>query len=293
MNLRSWLQLFRLPNLPTAPGDALAGAAFLFPSDGGGFAAAAAAGAAELAMYMFGLADNDIAGAPTDGPERPIARGDISLRAARVVRALCLVCVAGIGACAGLPSAWWIAAAALLCAIVAYNRARSKWLMGLCRGLGVASGALAVWPPAWGGGEKFVVASLAAGWTLYVAAVTWLSEGEERDSDGLGRCRYAWGLMAFAPLAACAFLPDPRCALLPAIGSIFACMAWCAAVAPLGDPHGPAERRRAVGRTIGALLYLQIGFMLTEPRREFLAAALALWVAARIARRLAPSISGS
>lgn len=293
MKIRPWLQFFRLPNLPTAPGDALAGGAFFLSADGDGFAQVVAAGVAALGLYMFGLADNDIVGASADGAERPLARGDISVRAAQAARAACLLGAGIVGMCARLPSAWWWAAAALVGAVLVYNRTKVKWLMGLCRGLSVVCGAFAAWEPTGGGAGKFVLALIAVGWTLYVAAVTKLSEGEERDSEGLGGGRYLWGLAAFVPLGACAFMPDPRALLLPAVGSFFAFLAWCAATLPLGGPHGPTERRRAVGQAIGALLYLQIGYMLVTPCREFLVLAVMLWLAARLARRLAPEISGS
>ena len=293
MRLKPWLQFFRLPNLPTAPGDALAGAAFFLPPGGDGFFRAVAAGAAALALYMFGLADNDIVGKDFDGPERPIARGDISVRAANAARALCLAVAGIVGACAGMPPAWWGACAALVALVAAYNRTKLAWLMGACRGASVATGVLAVCPPGGCGPEAWTLAPLVAGWTLYIAAVTKLSEGEERDSEGLGRRRYVWGLGAFVPLAACLFLDDPRAAVLPAVGSLFAYLAWCMAVAPLGQPHAAEDRRRAVGRAIGGLLYLQVGFMLVVPRQDILALAILLWLAARLARRLAPDISGS
>ena len=81
--------------------------------------------------------------------------------------------------------------------------------------------------------------------------------------------------------------------VLPAVGSLFAIFAWIVATVPVVGPHGPAERRRAVGQAIGALLYLQIGYMLVVPRREFFVLAVALWLAARLVRRAAPDISGS
>ena len=56
--------------------------------------------------------------------------------------------------------------------------------------------------------------------------------------------------------------------------------------------HGPPERRHAVGKTIDALIYLQIGFMLIVPRPSFLAAAVGLWLANRLIRRLLPHASG-
>ena len=293
VKIRPWLQFFRLPNLPTAPGDALVGAAFFLSFGGEGFAQTVAAGAAALGLYMFGLTDNDIVGASADGPERPLARGDISPRAAWTARALCLVVAGVVGACARLPPAWWGAALALVGVIFAYNRTKSKWLMGLCRGLSVVCGAFAVWRPACDWNAIGALACLAVGWTLYIVAVTKLSEGEERDSDGLAGWRFAWGLATFVPLGACAFMPDPRALLLPAVGSSFAFLAWCVAVTPLGGAHTAADRRRAVGQTVGALLYLQVGFMLVTPCREFLVLAVVLWVASRLVRRLAPEISGS
>lgn len=293
VKIKPWLQFFRLPNLPTAPGDALAGAAFFLSADGDGFAQAVAAGIAALSLYMFGLADNDIVGVATDGAERPLARGDISMRTARMARTICLVGAGIVGACVRMPLAWWGAAGVLVCAVFAYNRTRSKWLMGLCRGLSVICGAFAVWRPAGDWKAIGALACLAVGWTLYIAAVTKLSEGEERDSEGLGGWRFVWGLSAFVPLGACMFMPDPRAVLLPSVGSFFAFLAWCVAVTPLGGAHTSTDRRRAVGRAIGALLYLQVGYMLVVPCREFLVIAVVLWVAARLARRLAPEISGS
>lgn len=290
-----WARLFRLPNLPTAPGDALAGAAFMLMQTGGdGVPQTFAAAAAALFLYMFGLADNDVVGAPSDGPERPIPAGEISMGAAKAVRLVLLLLPFAIARLSGLGIGWWVAAALLAAAIMAYNRAKWKWLMGLCRGLSVAAGALAVSAPAaFDRSATAGLAFLAIGWTCYAAAVTWLSEGEESASEGIGRIRYAWGLAAFVPCGACFLLPAPAMAALPATGALFAYLAWCVAVAPLGLPHEPDARRRAVGQAVGALLYLQIGFMLVDIRRELVVAALAVWVASRLCRRLAPDVTGS
>lgn len=299
MKLLPWFRFFRLPNLPTAPGDALAGAAVgLMWAAGGDVRRALAAGGAAFFLYLYGLADNDVVGAAADArtaPDRPIPRGEISLRAARVVRSACLLGALLVGAFFGLPPAWWLGAVALTGTIGLYNRVKGLWLMGLCRGVSVFCGAAAV--GTWTGGfpvrAGLVLGGMALGWTLYVAAVTKLSEGEERMSAGLGRGRFLLGLSAWAPLVACAGFPDPRAALLPLIGCLWTFVAWCAAVAPLGAAHGPDRRRAAVGRTIGALLYLQIGFMLAVPRRELLVAAVVLWLAARMIRRFAPTVRGS
>lgn len=305
---RPWLKFFRLPNLPTAPGDALAGAAMGVALTGGDVRRALAAGGAALFFYMYGLADNDVVGAKVDeqnAPDRPIPRGEISLQAAKIARSNCLFFALILGALFDLPPAWWISAVALTALICLYNRVKNKWVMGLCRGLSLFCGVAAVARPsvlsneAWkmaGHSPEWTVAALVAmllGWILYIAAVTKISEGEEAASEGLGKWRYALGFSALIPLVACAAFPHPQQALLPLVGGLWTFVSWCAAVAPLGEPHESEVRRRAVGRTIGALLYLQIGFMLVTPHREFLAVAIALWIAARFIRRFVPSISGS
>lgn len=296
MKLKAWLQLFRLPNLPTAPGDAWVGAAFFLPYAEGRLAQGFIAGICALLFYMFGLADNDIVGASTDGLERPIPSGTLSLRAVKGVRFFLLAAAWALGAACHLGWGWGVGTLALVWIIGTYNRTKNKWLMGLCRGLSVACGALAVSVPTISPGPNgplFQLLILVLGWTAYIAAVTKLSEGEERDSDGLDRARYFWGLTAFIPCGACFYLSNPANAMLPCVGSLFAYLAWCVAVSPLGEPHGPELRRLSVGRTIGALLYLQVGYMLVDARAEFVAAAVAVWLATRIARRLAPTISGS
>lgn len=326
MKITPWLQFFRLPNLPTAPGDALAGSALLmgaFPSTfGGTLVPSLAAGGAALGFYLFGLADNDVAGADEDArntPERPIPSGQISLRAAKVARALCLLGALAAGAAARLPWTWWTVAAALVFCICLYNRVKGTLLMGLCRGLSLIAGGAALYRPELlqgahafelgGGGTTMLVGGgalllAALGWTLYIAAVTKLSEGEERESEGLGNRRYLLGVSAFVPLLAlvpiCVYrmmLPEPgvppMLLLLPLVGSLWTFVTWCAAVAPLWMAHGPNERRAAVGRTIGALLQLQIGFMLVAPDRVFILLTLFLWFAARTIRRVKPAITGS
>ena len=294
-SFRAWCRFFRLPNLPTAPGDAIAGAAFITASNLE-MSHALAAGAASLAAYMFGLADNDIAGMSSDDPSsgRPLADGTMSAKEAHVARATCLAAAIAVGVAMSFPCAWWIAMAVLAVLVVVYNRTKSRWLMGLCRGVSVASGAFAVWTPMWQGPQKFMLLLLVLGWTAQVAAVTWLSEGEESESGGLGAFRYLGGLAAFIPLASCAFAwSSQNVSVMPIAGSVFACLAWCVAVAPLGVPHGPAVRRRAVGMAVGALLYLQIGYMLSVPRAGFVAVSLALWACARGIRRIVPDITGS
>lgn len=313
MSIRPWLRFFRVPNLPTALGDAAAGSALAFavlagggaPSDGV-LAAFLAAAAAELLLYLFGLADNDIAGAESDArdaPDRPIPSGEISLRAARVARAACLLGAAAVGAAVRLPAPWWSLAGGLALLIVLYNHLKDRLgrlsyvAMGACRGLALLAGAAAVCPTAGGGPAVWTFALLAAlAWTAYIFAVTRLSEDEHQAGSPLPAWRYPLGLAALLPAGlACAeaVRTAPTDASVLAVCSLAAFCGWCAAVAPLGRPHGPAERGRAVGRAIGALLWMQTGLLLLGLHPPFVAFAVALWALRYAIRAAAPGITGS
>ena len=318
-----WLRLFRVPNLLTVPGDALVGAAFMMPEGGAMLPQAFAACVGVLFLYMYGLVDNDLANAAADAEnalDRPIPRGEISRRAAMVAMFACLIAASLLPNWIvwhfrpgeRLPLSWNVVMVLLVCCIYAYNRLKRAWLMGAWRGLSVVCGGLVAWIPDYHPytydmlpESRWLFISLivlAMGWFAYIEAVTKLSEGEKCPSEGLGNRRYLLGLSAFLPLLG--FVPI-TCAsevgftscvplILPLTGCCCAFVAWCIAVAPLWLPHGPQERRRAVGQTIGALIYLQVGFMLIWPSRmPFLVAAAGLWLASRVVRRLFPHVSGS
>lgn len=334
--IKPWLQLFRVPNLPTAVGDAVAGGAMVaFLVFGKGVpgplvAAALAAGAAELLLYLGGLADNDLVDEEADraaGSSRPLATGALSRRAVRSARILCFAGAVAVGLAFRLGAGWWGCAAAVAAAILSYNRLKERLprlgflLMGLCRGLAVASGAAAVAcavPPgafdaaAW----MVLVVPMALGWTLYTAAVTKLGAGEERAAGAMGRRRYAPALLALVPVApwCLAFALSVAAALLqpdslrgsvpsfgplvPILGCLAAAATWCAAVRPLGEPHGPRERGRAVGRAIGGLLWMQTGFLCVwwhgvPPVPAFVGLAAACWISRLAIRRAWPAITGS
>ena len=316
MTIKPWLRFFRVPNLPTALGDAAAGVALAVavlasggeaapgPLAGGVLRAFFAAAAAELLLYLFGLADNDISGAKDDAtlaPDRPIPSGEISLRAARTARAACLLGAAAVGAAARPPALWWGLAAGLVLLIVLYNRLKDRLgrlsylMMGACRGLALLTGAAAVLDG--GAGAAWTAALLAAlAWTIYVFAVTRLSENEHEAAAPLPAWRYPLGFAALLPAAlagAGLVRAAPTDASVLAVCSLAAFCGWCAAVAPLGRPHGPAERGRAVGGAIGALLWMQTGLLLLGLRPPFVAFAVALWALRYAIRALAPNITGS
>jgi len=204
--LRAWLELFRVVNLPTVPGDVLVGLSAVLSQGGGAMATPVAIVAAALAsvlIYMFGLVDNDIIGAKTD-VGRPIADGRISLRAARIARGLCLFAAMILGAVANLPPEWWIVAFLLAVAVVVYNRTKWCLVMGLCRGLDVLAGAAVLGMR----GVRSIDAIFAAVvWTLYIAGVTWYSEGEENDPARKQRVGWLVGGIVYLQLMALLFFP--------------------------------------------------------------------------------------
>jgi len=142
--LFGWLQLLRLPNLFTVPGDPLAGmavAALLAgraPPSVGGFLWPAAAA---LCLYGFGLVLNDIRDYPQDlrnRPNRPLPRQYVGMSGAWLAA---LLLAAGGLACAWQHAYTTLALAlSLLFLICLYDGLVKEWgwlgclVMGLCRG---------------------------------------------------------------------------------------------------------------------------------------------------------------
>ena len=201
--MKAWLKFFRVVNLPTVPGDVLVGAAAVMTASGwaSGLRAPTAACVASIFLYMFGLADNDIVGAKTD-VGRPIADGQISPGAARWARGLCLFAALIAGSLANLPPAWWVVAFLLSVAIVVYNRTKWCLMMGLCRGLNVLCGGFCLAMCC-----HLELACLFVLWTLYIAAVTKYSEGEEADEAKKRRVGFLIGAIAYLQLIALLVFP--------------------------------------------------------------------------------------
>lgn len=211
--MKAWLRFFRAVNLPTVPGDALAGAAAVMSANGwtAGSLAPAAVCVAGVFLYMFGLADNDIIGAGKDSG-RPIPQGEISLVAARIARGLCLLGALIVGALANLPPAWWVVAVLLAVSSVVYNRTKWCLAMGLCRGLNVLCGGLCFATrfrhmqgiPSEG---RLELGCLFVLWTAYITVVTKYSEGEESDALKKRRVGFLIGAIVYLQLAALLVFP--------------------------------------------------------------------------------------
>lgn len=221
----AYLRLTRAVNIPTVPGDILVGAAAALAANGSfSVSRTLIASLASVFFYLFGIVDNDIAGAARN-TSRPIPDGEISIHSARMVRALFWALAIVSGRYLGASVEWWIAASVLLVSIVAYNRTKISALMGLCRALNVLMGALAVIPSGAGGFRLFCMAGLpAAVWLAYVTLLTRYAKRE----DGNPRIRSFVGvliggivyLQIFALLVFALFVSDPAISRLLVGGGV-------------------------------------------------------------------------
>ena len=186
--MKSWLQLFRAPNLFTVPGDPIAGFLLAYGASEKGAALldlrVAFAIVASLCLYCAGLAMNDIvdlAEDKRDRPKRPLASGAITIQTAWIATAvLSLTGLLAMNLVAG--SAGLLSAVATLGCVALYNGV-TKGIpvigainMGLCRGLSLLLGAVAFSKQFWPQPGIVVLGALVA--TAYIAAVTNLARYE-------------------------------------------------------------------------------------------------------------------
>jgi 4-hydroxybenzoate polyprenyltransferase len=195
------MDLVRVPNLFTVPGDPLAGALLAMADRGWNEPLPWAAAGASLCLYAAGLIDNDLADLDEDRrdrPGRPLPSGAVSAPHASAIRLVLLI--AGLGLAAACNAQSFLVACVIAAAVLAYNRVLKRipvlgpLAMGACRGLSVLLGAVAVAPLAveasWTGSG---VAALA----IYIAAVSQMA----RDETGIpGRARTIGVLIGLLPL---------------------------------------------------------------------------------------------
>jgi len=247
---RTWLQLFRAPNLFTVPGYPLAG--YLLAAGTLRLDVAAAIGAS-LCFYSGGLLLNDLADLEEDRrerPARPLPSGQAKVSSVRV--ACSVLMIAGLVLCATGGKLAVLFGLALAAAIAAYNLLTKNvpglgaLNMGLCRGLSLLLGAAFV------GEFSYGVLAAAGAVTLYIAAVTHLARYETREAVPqvaiwLPLAALVAGLLAFLPYGQ---FPSVFFAAL-AIGTVLMTTKRIAHRAPL-----PPQ----IGRLIGVLLLLQAAF---------------------------------
>ncbi len=263
--LRTWLQLFRAPNLFTVPGDPVSG--FLLANFGVLTIEALYVIGASLCFYAAGLLDNDLADLTEDReerPGRPLPSGAASTGMVRMV-ALALIAV-GLGLCALVGTTTLVAGGAIVIAVVLYNHGVKRLPvlgalnMGLCRTLSVILGASAA--PAGAIAKEAIVAAGLIG--LYIAAITNLARFETRAGSPLP-AKWLPALMLLGGLvAAWTWVPmgTRETLLLSTIAfrglliTAICLSAWIAfSLSRGGCPLPPA-----IGRFIRLLLLLQAAF---------------------------------
>ncbi len=280
IKLRPWLEFFRLPNLPSAMGDALAGAAvisYLTPDTETALSTIIAAALGSLLLYMWGLADNDIVDAErdkTEAPHRPIPSGRITIGEAKFARLLCIVPILPLSLLMASAQNWLKVVAILISAIFTYNRIKEKFplpgtfVMGMCRGLSMLSGAAALLKEtnAITKPQITILSVLFLTWTLQTMSLTLIAIGEDKADAPITPLRYLPSLLPLMPVILLSFTVSASCshqiALLTAI-SMASTVTWIKANCPLGKRHTPLIRRQTIGKLITTLFYLQGAYALT------------------------------
>ncbi|MBU0679504.1 MAG: UbiA family prenyltransferase [Verrucomicrobia bacterium] len=186
IDLSAWLELVRIPNLLTVPGDPVAG--FLLAAHGGrgGFALLVVA-AASICFYMAGLIINDLTDIEEDRTahhDRPLPAGRIERRHAANAAGIAM----GIGLllCILLGKRTVVIGLCLLGMIATYNFSLKSLPflghvnMGLCRGLSLLLGAAAV--PALHPFSSTVVGA-AIVLSIYVALISYIAAQEIAPRD--------------------------------------------------------------------------------------------------------------
>ena len=265
---RTWLQLFRAPNLFTVPGDPLAG--YILAAYGAFESDVFYAVGASVCFYAAGLLDNDLADLREDRaerPNRPLPSGAANPRTVAFVAAA-LVCLGFLLAGKLGPPALAVAAA-LVAAVGIYNHL-TKHIpvigalnMGACRGLSLMLGAAAaphndlLWRLCVTG--KLTPLLTACGLvTLYVAAITHLARFETRaQSPPLAK----WLPAAAALGGAAFFLGQVWSTTLWSTGAIFCIVvmnAFGVALHLTRNPSAPVPP--VIGQLIRLLLLVQTAF---------------------------------
>ena len=200
-NLTAWLQLLRLPNLFTVPGDPIAGFLLAGGLAGNSVKPVILCIFASLFFYAFGLILNDIFDLETDRkerPSRPLPAGRISLKHAWSAAILCAVAGLAVAFFAG--SRTGIVAVVLLGAVISYDTklkqipVLGQLAMGLCRGLSFLIGVSVVGIPV----SVNLIIVAAAGIVLYVACFSIVAANEMK-STGITSVRW----LPFISVALC------------------------------------------------------------------------------------------
>ena len=272
--LNGWLQIIRLPNLFTLPGDPLAGAflASVVSDNSISLLPLCSLILAIFAVYCFGLMQNDLADYESDRknrPERPLPGKVISIK--EVKAALAVTLVAGMLLAFAAGPAVFVTAALLFMLVSAYNLSfkrdviKGPVTMGLCRGFSFLAGAaIFIFP------SPFIFVIAAAGVTAYIASVTYIAYHEQATFN-FGR-KADLPLLYFVGTYAVVFMY-----LIKQVNLVNICAATAVIIGGgiviyncqrrlKAGKSSPAVTQKTVGNLIQSLVFLQAALLLLIPQ---------------------------
>ena len=308
-----WLQLLRLPNLFTAPGDSLAGyflaSAFIGNKTVSLWTIVLLA-VTSVFIYAFGVVMNDLVDYQEDcihRPERPLPSGRINRQQATWI-CVQLWIIASI-CCPGssisifllhIDSNSLFVFVVLFITIALYNmwlkhyRLAGSIAMGLCRGLNFLLGVAAIgfdvpygkiWP---------VFVPFAAV-TAYIAAVTWLADKENEEQNV--------GFVVQIPAIAAALawfgtvLPLPEKTVALAIPAVFLVLTVSLQEQTAGKLYhktvSPKEMQQSIGALLRPLVFWQVTWILFSKTTAAYVVAVLLIVGWFCAKALSKAIAQS
>jgi len=256
---RTWLQLFRAPNLFTVPGDPLAGYIVTngFQTSWG----VALPILASLCFYGAGLLMNDLADEAEDSrerPQRPLPSGAATRGSVRIV--MIALILGGLGVLSlTRHSPALILGGTLVLAMALYNLVTKGWPivgalnMGACRALSVAVGAVSGPLPSQVQSPATIIAIL---FGVYIAAVTNLARHETRDHvPVLARLLPIVPVTLFALIGSALALQAPARTPVVFILALAVGSAWWLVVKMFRNPKPPLPP--LIGAHIRVMLPLQ------------------------------------
>jgi 4-hydroxybenzoate polyprenyltransferase len=264
--LRAWLQLIRVPNLFTVPGDPIAG--FMLASCAGTTITLShllPCVCTSLFLYAGGLISNDLFDIKCDReerPDRPLPSGRIKAKHA-IVAAVVLNAL-GIYSASFVNMTTFVTALVLAILVLIYNSATKNIpllgiiTMGLCRGVSFMLGVAAA-----GESLLFIPAlPVFIGITLYIAAVTAVAAHETK-KQRISVRRLPWAILAamfgalYYSLSHAGIAPNPTALLISvACAGAVICWTWMTGTSLKGEPE-PEVTAKAIGKFIRALLLIQ------------------------------------
>ncbi len=304
--VRGWVEMLRIPNLFTLPGDVIIGFLLTTPTARESFAGLGPGIAVGVLLYTGGLILNDVADAEVDArerPGRPIPSGRVGVAPAVLAASLCFLGAAMIAVRLG-PAVLW-AALSLLFLVLFYDlfakdlRIVGPAVMGACRGFHVLLGATIA------SGQGFlqpVVICAAFMIGLYIFSVTLLASHEvSRDKVGAPRVFPPLSLILGGLMFVASLYPDQ----LDNIGRAVAAIVLSAGIAmyastqfadnlrpvqhPVWNFMVPQSRPGTIGLLISLLIVVQAGVAVASPHEPWNVMAgfllLVMWLLNRLTAR--------